>query len=529
MTEPSKPSPYRAPQATNEAAGKQRADGSVENDQEHHHRTLSLFDCVCIIIGTIIGAGIFQLPSSLANIVPSSGWMIGMWLVGGAIALIGALCFAELTTTYPDRGGDYGYLKRAFGRRVGFAFSWAAFWVIRPGNISVMAIVFGIYARDAFTPSIPKAWYAMMALVVVSGVNLFGLKAGKWSQNLLAVAKVTGILVILLTAIAFVPAQDEANEKDTPANVTTPSDVTDDTSQANDSEPSNATETTAGDTESSVDDNEQASEEKAAATSFHSWFWLSLVLVMFAFGGWNDIAFVASEVERPQVNLFRSLLLGTLGVLAIYLLFNTALLFGMGMDGLASHDGSNAPTEFVAQRLGEIGGRFLATLVCVSCVGAVSAMIFTSPRIYWATAKDYPSLKWLAGDHNGWRRSMLLQTVVTAIFIAVFGGYESSFDVMVTASAPYFWSFLGLTVVSLMVLRQRYRGTGEYQNGFRVWYPFLPILFVVVCGFMSYRATTFMISQGFGWHAAGIGGWIVVGLISSLMLQPVDQSSEKSS
>lgn len=495
-------------------------------------RTLSLFDCVCIIVGTIIGAGIFRTPSTIAQNVPNEFWMMVVWCVGGAIAMIGALCFAELTTSYPDRGGDYGYLKRAYGRWMGFAFSWTAFWVIRPGNISVMAIVFGIYARDALLADVSKMTYALSAVVAVSAINLLGLKAGKWSQNLLAVAKVAGILLILLTAIIFVPREQAADSNFmlAPTASEAPGEVANE--QAFEAFVSKETVDDLADssfTPQAVGSKGEpigVAEEKEPA-AFNDWFWLALVFVMFSFGGWNDIAFVAGEVRQPNKNLFRSLMLGTMGVLLIYLLFNMALLLGMGQARMAELSGSNAPTEFVSLRIGDFGGQLLAILVCVSCIGAVSAMIFTSPRIYWATAVDYPALRWLAGsrDGNNWRRSMVLQAIVTAVFILVFGRFEKSFDVMVIASAPYFWGFLALTVISLMVLRQRHRGDQKRQfEGYRVpLYPVLPIVFVIVCLFMTYRAYTYMMDEGFHIHALCIGGWILLGVVISLLMTGDDR------
>lgn len=521
MQSPQEDSPVETSRATDSPKP------NIENgDGATIKRSLSLFDCVCIIVGTIIGAGIFRVPSTIAQIVPNEFWMIVIWCIGGAIAFIGALCFAELTTSYPDRGGDYGYLKRAYGRWLGFAFSWTAFWVIRPGNISVMAIVFGIYAKDALSADVSKMTYALLAVVAVSAVNLLGLKAGKWSQNLLAVAKVAGILLILLTALIFVPKEKAADSNvsfaPTAIEVTNENAVEESVGKESVSDLADSSTTLqAGNGEGEL----EAKGEKAAA--FNDWFWLALVFVMFSFGGWNDIAFVASEVRQPNKNLFRSLVLGTMGVLLIYLLFNIALLLGMGQARMAELNGSNAPTEFVSLRIGDLGGHLLAMLVCVSCIGAVSAMIFTSPRIYWATAVDYPALRWLAGsrDGNNWRRSMILQAIVTAVFILVFGRHEKSFDVMVIASAPYFWGFLALTVISLMVLRRRHRGDKKKSfDGYRVpWYPMLPIVFVVACLFMTYRAYTYMMDEKFHIHAICIGGWILLGVVISILMSGDDK------
>lgn len=478
-------------------------------------RSLSLFDCICIIVGTIIGAGIFQVPSTLSGVVPSEFWMIAIWFIGGAIALIGAMCFAELTTTYPDKGGDYGYLKRAFGRHIAFAFSWTAFWVIRPGNIGAMALIFGNFAKEAFTESISSLSYAFAAIVGVTLINLLGIRAGKWSQNVLTVAKVAGILLIVIASLMYAP--EVANQPT--SQQTTAIAGAGESAAENVGEPKNLDASPQTDSQLEQSPNAPADEkdEVDEAPSFASWFSLAIVFVMFAFGGWNDIAFVAHEAKDPQRNLLRALVLGTLAVLAIYLFFNLALLLGLGQERMAELGGLNAPTEFIQQRLGALGGRLLATLVCISCLGAVSAMIFTSPRIYWATAADYPFFRAFAGSHEGgWWRAILLQGVLTSAFIAYFGQNERGFDLVVLASAPYFWTFLALTVSSLIVSRILH--AGEF-DGFRVpLYPIFPLIFILVCLFMSYRAYEHMLGQGFTLQAILIGSWIIIGVIVSVVL-----------
>lgn len=428
-----------------------------------------------------------------------------MWVVGGLIALVGALCFAELTTTYPDRGGDYGYLKRAFGKRVGFAFSWTAFWVIRPANIGAMAVTFGDFAVSAAPGTLSMFQFAVAALVTISAVNLMGLSAGKLTQNLLTVAKVTGILLVVMAAFVFGSPATEAPMPMQSAAGTVESTLSD-LDQSPDAESDQAT---AGESESGSDD------------SSFQWFWLAMVYVMFAFGGWNDIAFVASEVREPGRNLFRALMLGTGAVMVIYLVFNLALVWGLGFERIAASaggDGINAPTMLVGEYLGSISGRLVALLVCASCLGAISAMIFTSPRIYWATAQDYPSLNWLAGsrDGQGWWRSMVLQALVTFAFVAIFGYEADGFEEIVIASAPYFWAFLAVTVMGLIVCRFRF---GDQFEGYRTpLFPLLPVLFISACLFMVYRSTDWMLFNQMHYQAAFIAGWVVLGVILSFVL-----------
>lgn len=458
-------------------------------------RVLNLFDCVCIIVGTIIGSGIFKMPSLVASIAPDTTSLILVWVVGGVVALIGALCFAELTTTYPDRGGDYGYLKRALHPCVGFAFSWSAFWIVRPANIGLMSMIFGEFADKAIPGTLSLLGFAILAIIAVSATNLIGVTVGKTAQNILTVAKVLGILLIVGSAFVFGAQPDQVGQAQ----------------QAADSLSAVSQSDGAKQSTSAVGGADQA------ASVEPGWFWLAMVLVMFTYGGWNDIAFVASEVQQPQRNLFRSLVIGTVTVLLIYLLVNLALLVGLGFNSMGSL-GDNATSSLVQQSMGRIGNRLLSALVCVSCLGSINAMIFTSPRIYSATARDYTTLSWLAGDDQGkgWWRAMLVQSVVTLVFVVGFGQLANGFTDLTVANAPFFWSFLGLTMVSMIVMR--YRLAGQFAGYKTPLFPLLPLLFLATCGFMVYRSWTYLVFRELTISAYLMAGWLLLGIGLSFLL-----------
>ena len=485
--------PFESPQSLGPSAP--RSDASAIPK-----RVLTQFDCICIIVGTIIGSGIFKIPSVVASIVPDTFSLILVWCVGGLVALIGALCFAELTTTYPDRGGDYGYLKRAFDRRIGFAFSWCAFWIVRPANIGLMSMIFGEFAAKALPGTLPMLVFAILAITVVSACNLIGVTVGKTAQNVLTVAKVIGILLIVVSPFLFGDHGDQPS-----VGVQSKTEIA--TTSAIPQTESNST-TTSSDQDASSPD---------SSTAQPGWFWLAMVLVMFTYGGWNDIAFVASEVQEPKRNLFRSLVVGTLVVLVVYLLVNLALLLGLGFAAMGSL-GGNATSALVQQSMGQIGNRVLSALVCVSCLGSINAMIFTSPRIYWATATDYSALSWLAGDSqgSGWWRAMLLQAVVTLLFVVTFGQLENGFTDLTVANAPFFWSFLGLTMVAMIVLR--YRLAGQFTGYKTPLFPLLPLLFLATCGFMVYRSWTYLVFRELTTPTFLMAGWLLVGVGLSFLL-----------
>ena len=255
-------------------------------------RELSLFDSTCIIVGIIIAAGIYRSSPDIARQAPSVAWLMGLWLFGGLLSLIGALCYAELATAYPKEGGDYVYLTRALGRRVGFLFAWCQLWIVRPGSIGAMAYVFAEYAnqiwpqvtyRDLIGPI--HLAYAGGAIVVLTVVNLLGVREGKWTQNVLTTAKVLGLAAIV--AVGFTH--------------TAPS---------------------------------TAAIAPAKPLDFGlSEFGLAMIFVLFTYGGWNEMAYVAAEVKEPRKNILRALLVGTLAVTAIYVVVNLAFIHALGLEG----------------------------------------------------------------------------------------------------------------------------------------------------------------------------------------------------
>lgn len=461
-------------------------------------RTLSLLDSICIIVGTIIGAGVFRTASDVAQLTPNSTFMIGIWVVAGIMVLVGAACFVELTTRFPEEaGGDYAYLKKAFGHPVAFMFAWAAFWIVRPANIGLMAIVFADHFAqlidslplfEAFTPWQLKVGAALFAIGLLTAFNLFGLQQGKLAQNVLTIAKVAGIGVIIALAFANPIGSSEAV----------------------------AVAPTAG----------------TASWSFSA-LWLALVLVMFSFGGWNDLALVANEIREPKRNLWRALIFGIGIVTLVYVLFNVSLAIGLGQEGMAASgkpairlvEKAMGNSGFLAERASDL----VAALVCISCLGAINGMIITSPRIYYAVGRDYPLLGFLARWNEEkscpWQ-AIVLQAVVTIGLLALCAGYKNNiFLVLAVASAPYFWSFLGATVLTLFHFRSREESKGEH---FRVpLFPFEPIFFAMVCGGLVYSSIMHVIDEGHLFIAIAIGGMMLVGVILGFLLKTHAGSAQK--
>ena len=404
-------------------------------------RALSLFDATSIIVGIIIGAGIYETTPLVAANTDGLPELLAVWLVGGLLAGIGALCYAELATTYPQDGGDYVYLKRAFGPRMAFLFAWSELWIVRPGSIGAMAFVFARYANQLFPlGDAQQAFgpYAAGAIIVLTGINILGVKEGKLTQNLLTAAKVVGLLAVF--AVAF----------SGPAAKLLP---------------------------------------EAPAASGQSDYRLALILVLFTYGGWSEVVYVAAEVRDPKRNLFGSLAWGIGIVAAIYLLANVAFAYALGFSGLQQSQAAAA--DVLRLQFGEGGSQAISLLICVSTLGAINGQIFTGARIYYALGADHRMFA-LLGNWNArlgtpvW--SLAMQAVVTLIPVLAFGHNSNGFSRLVEFNAPFYWLFFLLVGVAVFVLADR---DATRTRPFRIpAYPWTPLVFCAMSGWMFYASCT---------------------------------------
>ncbi len=438
-------------------------------------RQLTLFDAVSIIIGIVIGAGIYMTSPLIAASVPGPGWLVGVWIAGGVVALIGALCYAELTTSYPQEGGDYVYLTRAFGRRMGFVFSWASLWIVRPGSIGFVAYVFADYARQLYPfggGPLASVGYACAAIAVLSLVNFLGVREGKWMQNALTLLKVVGLLGIAAVGL-LAP---------------------------------------------------QAATAPAVATGGEANLALALILVLYTYGGWNDMSYVAAEVRDPDKNLLRALLLGTLAIVVIYVLLNLAFLRVLGFAGV--QNATALAADVVSAWLGPVGGRAISVLICLSCLGAINGMIFTGARVYYAVGQQHR----LFAPFAHWNRrcdaplrALVLQAAITLLVVGGFGLYENGFERMVNFTTPVFWFFFFLVGLALIVLRRK---EPHRRRPYRVpGYPLTPLVFCLCCLLVLYSSLRYAYSQA-SIEALWAVGLLLLGVALSLVEPLVGESSD---
>ena len=436
-------------------------------------RELTLLDSTCIIVGIIIGAGIYRSTPDIASLAPNPLWLIVLWLVGGALSLIGALCYAELATAYPQEGGDYVYLTRALGRRMGFLFAWCQLWIVRPGSIGAMAYAFAAYA-DRIWPQAESdnrpyvlVAYATASVVVLTVVNILGVPEGKWTQNVLTIAKVLGLAIIVAVGLMFAA-------------------------------PSTTTVAATG------------------ASSRFSWtdIGLAMIFVLFTYGGWNEMAYVGAEVKEPRKNMLRALLIGTLAVTAIYVLVNLAFLHAVGFDGMQH---ATVAADVLELAIGPWAGFVISVLICISALGAINGQIFTGSRIYYAMGSDHRLYAWL-GRWNARRGtpvcSLVIQGAITLALAIWFGLSEDGFESMVKFTTPGFWFFLMLVGVSLFVLRWR---EPAVERPYRVpGYPVTPIVFCLSCALMCYVSVAHAIEHR-SWEALWSMAILLLGLAMSFI------------
>ena len=397
-------------------------------------RRLGLFSATMAVVGGIIGGGIFRTPAAVAARVGSAELVLGAWTIGGIIALIGALCYAELGNRLPRAGGGYVYLREAWGALPAFMYGWALLLVIATGAIAAVAVTFADYAL-ALTglPASLTAPVAVTAIVVLAGINYVGVTPGALTVNVLTVLKLLALAVLVGAGLLLALPPEQASV---------------------------------------------AAPVPAPASPFIA-MGAALVPILFTFGGWQQTNFIAEEIVAPERTLPRALVLGVLIVVAVYVLANLAYLRVLGLEGLARSAAPAADT--MRALLGPAGGTFIALGIAISTFGFLDLVILVTPRVLQAMAADGVFLPRLAVLHPRYRTPALAIVVeaVWAIVLTLSGSFAQLVDYVSFGD----WIFFGLTVAGLTRLRARdARREPEpgAVTGFRVpGYPWTPAIFVL--------------------------------------------------
>lgn len=404
---------------------------------------LSVLDGVSMLVGIVIGIGIFKTPSLVAMNVADETGFLGLWLAGGVVTLIGAMVYAELASAHPSTGGEYFFLSRGLGRPVGLLFAWARISVIQTGAIAAVAFVFGDYAQQLLSlGTYGQAIYAAAAIALFTAINVAGATPSTRVQNAftaLTVAAILGLVAAgLLADVAPVTAPRAASAGFTPA---------------------------AG---------------------------LALVFILLTYGGWNETAYLSAELRDPKRSMGRVLVIGTLVIVAVYLLVNYSMLRVLGLEGLRQSDAPGA--DLMRAAMGGPGAIIFSGFVCLAALSTLNATIFTGARVYHAVGTDIPLVRRLGvwnGPHETPTNALLMQAGI-ALALVFFGAVtRDGFQAMVDYTAPVFWCFLLLVGVSAFKLRVQ-----ASEGAFRApLYPLTPLLFCGTCAYLLYSSLAY---TGFG-------------------------------
>ncbi|HLB01224.1 MAG TPA: amino acid permease [Bacteroidota bacterium] len=393
-------------------------------------RRLGLFDAVMLVMGGIVGSGIFMNPHVVARIVDTPWLILGAWSFGGVLALAGAFIYAELAARRPAVGGQYAYIREAFHPLPAFLFGWGLFLVSTSGGLAAVAMTFSRYTISLTGTSLPEWSLAAGALAILTGVNCLGVRTGGTVQSGLMVIKIAAIVLLVVCGYLF--SGTSRFDADAPTSLGSGFDL---------------------------------------LTSFGA----AMVPVMFAYGGWQTANFIAGEIKTPEKNLPRGLLFGVLGVVALYLSVNIVSIMVLGADGLAL---SPAPaSEVMRSVLGETGAKVIACGIMVSTFGFLSQGILTAPRVYFAMAEDGLFFRNVSKLHPRTHvpvMAILLQGAA-AILVTLSGTYEQILSYVVSDD----FIFFGLSAACLFVFR---RADGRDACAYRVpGHPFTTIAFILVC------------------------------------------------
>lgn len=427
-------------------------------------KTLSVFDVVAIIVGIVLGSGIFKLPGMVAANSATEIIFLLTWVAGGVMSIIGALCYAELASTYPNAGGDYYFINRAYGKGMSFLFAWARMSVIQTGSIAFLGFFIGdymteVYALGVYSPSI----YAVITIVGLTVINLFGIKQGKWAQNLFTATIITGLLIVIGigfggSAAAAVPA-------------------------------SGGPQTMSG-------------------------LGMAMVFVLLAYGGWNESAYVSAEIKDPEKNIIRSLVIGLTVVTIIYLLVNWSYMRVLGLGGMASS--RNVALDLVKNTIGTAWVPFLTFCVVFAVLSTMNATIISGARSNYALGRDFKIFSFIGkwNEEEGTPITALVIQAVISIVLVIVGNainVQTGFETMVAYTTPVFWFFFFLAGVSVFVLRKKDSSTPRV---FSVpLYPVTPLLFCLIGLYMFWNGINYiMLLPKIGLYS-GVGAAIGVAVL----------------
>lgn len=400
---------------------------------------LGMFDATMIVMGGIIGSGIFINPYVVAKLVHTPALILGAWMLGGILAVIGAFVYAELADRMPEVGGQYAYLRSAYHPAVGFLYGWVELFVIGAGGTAAVAVTFAKYFRELTQTNVPETFIAVVSVAALIIINCLGVRAGSGVQSVFMVCRIVGVALVVVCGVWFISRRG--------ASLPTWHPLLD----------------------------------RPGSFDLLTVFGATMIPVMFAYGGWQTANYIASEIREPRKNLPRALLVGVLGVIVLYVSVNFVYVFVLGPAGLAST--TTPASEVMRSALGSFGARLIAVVIAISTLGFLSQAMLTYPRLYFAMAEDRVlprTFAWLDPRSRVPVLAIALQGAVT-IAVMLLGTFEQILNYVVVMD----WLFFGLSASCLFVFRAREKraslsGKAEAAIGYRVpGHPWTTAAFVI--------------------------------------------------
>ena len=403
-------------------------------------RVLGLWDMVAIVVGGVIGSGIFLVPADIARAVQAPLLIFAVWIAGGLLSYFGALAFAELSAAMPQAGGSYNFLREAYGPLPAFLFGWTLFLVIDSGAIATLTVAFASNYLPYFVNISPlgQKLVAVLFLLFLVAVNYIGTRWGANLQNFLTIIKFGALVAICGTVFLF--AKGSASHFVQPA-------------------------------------------PSALSRGFLGSFGIALVASLWAYKGWDSAAYSAGEVRRPERNLPLGLLIGTLIVIGIYMITNLAYLYAVPAGEIA-----NSPriaSDIMRTVVGPVGGSIIAIIILFSITGAANQNFLCSPRVYFAMARDGLFFKRIADAHPRFLTphfSIIALGLWSMVLTLLLETFQALFTYVIFGQ----WLFFGLTVAAVFVLRRK---RPDMPRPYKTWgYPATPIIFILAALFISFSS-----------------------------------------
>lgn len=419
-------------------------------------KTIGFWDSVALVVGSVVGTGIFRTPSEICRYVEDPGWILFAWFLGGVIAFLGTLCYSELSASFPETGGMYVYLKYAYGSWAGFLFGWSELALMRTASIASVAYAFGEYFRNlvSYLPGFEKL-VAISAIWLLTGVNIAGLHYGKWLQNAVSLGK--GIALISLVLLGLTLGKGSLSHFTTVF-------------------------------------------PNFPSGNFISHLGLAMVPILWTYGGWHESTFVAGEFKKTETDLPFSLLTAAGLVILFYLVVNGVYLYLFPPKEIAGR--ALIAGDVMNSIFGSVGQTIITVVILICIFGVLNTVILAGGRIPYAVGHDHKVFNWLARSHRRFQtpdRSLLVNGIWASILV-IWG----NFNQLLFLSAAAVWLFFAATGASLFIIRRKFR---HRRRPFSMWgYPWTATIFTTAAFWIFLNTTLYSPREtAFGFYIISLG------------------------